>query len=123
MKLQHSQQGVTLFSIAFFLGLLAFVVLTTLKLFPVYMEAFTVESAVKGLEKKGEEYMGVLAVRDSLMKNFGINNVTLVKQDDIRITREDQVYMVDVDYEVRIPYIKNISLVLTFQNHAEVPAR
>jgi hypothetical protein len=112
-----------MFSIAFYLGLLAFVVLTVLKLFPVYMESFTVTSAVENLGKKTEPYSGVLDVRESLLKNFGINNVTLVSAQDISVRREDQKYLVDVDYEVRIPYIKNISLVMSFTNHTEVAAR
>jgi aspartate carbamoyltransferase regulatory subunit len=123
MKLQKSQKGVTMFSIAFYLGLLAFVVLTVLKLFPVYMENVTVASAVKNLESNREGYMGVLAVKQSLIKNFGINNVTMVPAEDIRVTRDNQTYMVDVNYEIRIPYIRNISLVISFENHAEVAAR
>jgi hypothetical protein len=124
MKLQKSQKGVTLASIAFFLLLLGFVVYTVLKLFPVYMEAFTVESSVMGLETdKNQEYMGAMSVRQALSRRFSINNVTTVSLDDISVTRENQIYMVDVNYEVRIPFFQNISLLLTFENHAEVPAR
>ncbi|MCW8919336.1 MAG: DUF4845 domain-containing protein [Gammaproteobacteria bacterium] len=123
IKSRKRQQGVTMISVAFFLGLLAFAVFTVLKLFPVYMESFTVASSVKNLENRTEEYMGAKAVRDALMKNFGVNNVTAVSAEDISVTREDQMYLVDVNYEVRIPYIKNLSLVVTFENHAEVPAR
>lgn len=124
IKLKQSQQGVTLMSIAFYLGLLAFVVMTTLKLFPVYMESLTIESSVQGLEDdKNAEYMGVLSVRKALLKRFGINNVTIVTKDDISVVREDQTYLVDVNYEVRIPYMANIELVLTFENHGEVAAR
>jgi hypothetical protein len=123
MRLQHVQQGATMISVAFFLGLLAFAVFTTLKLFPVYMESFAVASSVQNLEKKGEEYMGGVAVRDALLKNFSVNNVTSVTKDDIQVTRQDQMYIVDVNYEVRLPYIRNIDLVVSFENHAEVSAR
>lgn len=124
MKLQRSQKGVTLVSIAFYLGLLVFVVMTALKLFPIYMESYTVESSIKGMETdKSREYMGVMSVRDAVLKRFSINNVSIVTKEDISVTRDENVYNVDVDYEVRIPYILNIDLVLEFTNHAEVPAR
>jgi hypothetical protein len=123
MRLKQAQRGVTMISIAFYLGLLAFVVFTVLKLFPVYMESFTVASSVKALETSGEEYTGASAVRESLRKKMSFNNVTAVEKDDISVTREDQTYMVDVNYEVRIPFIKNVNLILSFENHAEVPAR
>jgi hypothetical protein len=123
MKLQRSQKGVTMLTIAFYLGLLAFVVLTALKLFPVYMESFSVASSVEAMNSAQEEYSGAMAVRIALLKKLGFNNVQNVTKDDISVTRENQVYMIDVNYEVRIPYIKNINLVVSFENHAEVPAR
>lgn len=123
MKLQKSQKGFTLASLSFFLLLLGFVVYTSLKLFPVYMEAFTVESSVKSLETdKNEEYVGPSAVRAALIRRFGVNNVRMVSLDDISVIREKNTLMVDVNYEVRLPYFKNIYLLLTFENHAEVPA-
>jgi hypothetical protein len=123
MKLQKSQQGFTMLSLAFYLGLLAFVVYTTLKLFPIYMEAFTVEASVEGLTTdKNKEYAGPMSVRSGVIKRLSINNVSTVSLDDIVVIREDKMYIVDVDYEVRIPFISNIDLVLSFENHAEVPA-
>ena len=121
MKLQKSQKGVTMVSLAFYLGLLAFVIFTVLKLFPVYMDSFSVESSVKGLETdRSKEYRGAGSVRTALLKRFSINNLTVVNHEDVVVKRDDELYIVDVDYEVRIPYIKNIELVLTFKNHAEV---
>ena len=121
MKLKQSQYGVTMVSLAFNLGLLAFVVFTALKLFPVYMEAFTVESSVESLETdKSREYNSPMQVRSGIIKRFAINNVSLVEVDDVVVVREDQLYIVDVDYDVRIPYIGNIDLVIKFENHAEV---
>jgi hypothetical protein len=123
MKLQKSQQGFTMLSLAFYLGLLAFVVFTTLKLFPVYMDAFTVESAVEGVTTdKNREYTSPMSVRTGILKRFEINNVRTLSHEDVVVTREDKMYIVDVDYEVRIPFIRNIDLVLSFENHAEVPA-
>jgi hypothetical protein len=123
MKLQKSQKGITMFTIAFYLGLLVFVALTVLKLFPVYMESFAVASSVNSMNSGQVEYSGALAVRSALMRKLGFNNVENVTMDDISVTRADRVYMIDVNYEVRIPYIKNINLIVSFENHAEVPAR
>lgn len=124
MKLERSQKGFTLASLSFVLLLIGFVVYTALKLFPVYMEAFTVKSSVASLETdKNQEFSGPSAVRQALSKRFGINNITTVSLDDISVTSEKGMFIVDVDYEVRIPYFRNINLLLTFENHAEVPSR
>lgn len=124
MKLQKQQRGITLIGIAFILALIAFVTFTVLKLFPVYMQNFSVQSSLQSMEgEKSREYLGAVAVRDGVIKRLDINNVTQVPKEDIRITRDGQTYNIDVDYEVRIPYFSNISLVITFNNHAEVDAR
>lgn len=124
MKLRKQQQGITLFGVAFTLILIGFVTFTVLKLFPVYMQNFSVRSSLENMEgEKSREYLGAVAVRDGVIKRLGINNVTQVDKENISITRDGQVYNIDVDYEVRIPYFSNISLVLTFKNHAEVSAQ
>lgn len=125
MKLQHSQRGVTLVSIAFYLGLLAFVVFTALKLFPVYMESFTITSSVEGLQAEGgaEAFVGAGAVKQAVVKRFGVNNISLVTGEDVIVVRDENIYTINVEYEVRIPFIKNIDLVLFFENNAEVLAR
>lgn len=124
MKLQHMQKGVTLTSLAFYLGLLGFAVFTALKLFPVYMDAFTIESSVKSLETdKTKEFSGAITVQRALFKRLSINNISSLNKDDVSVVREDNYYMVDVDYETRIPYMFNIDLVLSFAYNAKVPAR
>ncbi len=124
MKLQHRQKGFSLYSLSFYLGLLAFVVFTGLKLFPVYMESFSVESSVRSMEgDRGQAYTGALSVRSALAKRLRFNNVEEVTADDITVIRQDDMYIIDVDYEIRIPYIKNIELIVSFSHHGEVLAR
>ena len=122
MNCRKHQQGITLFGFALTLFLIGFIAFTTLKLFPVYMENYSIRSSLASLEKE-QEHMGAMAVRDTLIKRFGINNVTQVSADDVSVIRDGQLYLVDVDYEVRIPFIANISLLVSFKNHAEVPAK
>lgn len=124
MKMGKYQQGITIYGLAFILLFIGFVTFTTLKLFPVYMENFTIRASVESLQNEADQqYLGVLAVRTALLKRLSMNNVTQVSAEDISITRDGQVYSVDVDYEVRVPFIKNISLLVSFANHAEVAAR
>ena len=124
MKFRQHQKGFTLYSIAFYLLLLGFVVFTALKLFPVYMESFAIKSSVDSLNSEADaEFTGAREVKAVLLKRFGVNNITTVTNDDITVEREDQTYVVNVNYEVRIPYISNIELVLSFANRAEVNAR
>ena len=84
MKLHHTQQGFSFLSLSFYLFLIGFVVFNALKLFPVYMESFEIESSVRGLESdRGEPYTGAKSVRSSLLKKLGFNNVRSLKKENI----------------------------------------
>lgn len=119
MKLNHSQQGATFWSVAFILLLIGFVVFNVLKLLPIYLQSFSVESAVTSLETdRGQTFAGPMDVRTKLYKRLAINDVDIVEMNDITVTRENNYYLVVVDYEVRLPYFKNIDLLLSFKHTA-----
>jgi hypothetical protein len=122
MRLHNYQSGLTVWSFAFNLFLIGFAVFVALKLFPVYMEDFSIGTAVESLESDPEEFRGALSVRQALLKRFDINNITRVDKEQISIIRDNQEYLVDVNYEVEIPFIGNISLILRFEHNAVVRA-
>ncbi|MDH5784755.1 MAG: DUF4845 domain-containing protein [Chromatiales bacterium] len=123
MKLHHTQKGFTFWSVTITLLLIGFAVFNVLKLFPVYMESFEIESSVRGLETdRGQAYTGATAVRSAVLRSLQFNNVTSITKDEIIITRENQTYLIVVEYEVRLPYISNIDIVMSFKHQAEVPA-
>jgi hypothetical protein len=122
MQTNKYQKGLSLWSFSFNIFLLGVAVFIALKLFPIYMEDLSIGSAVESLETDSEEFRGALSVRDALLKRFDINNVTLVDKDKISITRDEQDYLVEVDYEVEVPFIGNISLIIRFEHSAVVRA-
>ncbi|HEY9149102.1 MAG TPA: DUF4845 domain-containing protein [Gammaproteobacteria bacterium] len=123
MTLEKTQHGATLWSVVFILFLIGFSVFVTLKLFPVYMEDFSIVSSLESLENDpAAEYLGAGKVKSAVMKRFGVNNVNVVSSEDVSITRDGNFYFVDVDYEVTVPFIGNISLLVTFSHSASVRA-
>jgi hypothetical protein len=123
MKQLKYQRGATPWTLLMGLAALGIVVFTALKLFPVYMQDFSVGSSVEGLESDPQEFHGPMSIRVALGKRFGINNVDQAGLDDISVTRNGQYYLVEVDYDVVIPYMANISLLLNFNHQASVPVR
>ncbi len=116
------QKGLTIWSFSFAMFLIGFTAFVVIKLFPVYMEDLSVGTAVESLESEPEEFRGALSVRAALIKRLEINNVTRVDKDKISITRDNQDYLIEVDYEVEVPFIGNISLLLRFEHSAVVRA-
>lgn len=122
MRLNKYQKGLSIWSFSFNMFLLGFAVFTAVKLFPVYMEDLAVGKVVKSLESDGEQYRGALSVRSALIKRLDVNNVTRVDKDRISITREQQEYLIEVSYEVKVDFIGNISLLLTFEHSSVAKA-
>ncbi|WP_303904961.1 DUF4845 domain-containing protein [Thiohalomonas denitrificans] len=119
---QHTrQQGITLISWIVILGVIAFLTMMVLKLFPIYIEHMAVNSSLESLASEGEP-MGPTEIRSKLVKRFNINDVKSVNRKNITIERGKGVYQVGIVYEVRTPFISNIDFVVSFDDHAEVRA-
>ncbi len=118
------QAGFTLWSLAFLLLFIGFLAFTVLKMFPVYMEDFNVSGALSAMESESKEYVGSMNVHQSVLKRLAVNNVTRVTSDDVSVVRDSdrQTYEIEVDYDVMIPYMGNVSLLLNFNHVVSVRA-
>lgn len=114
------QQGLTLMSILFILGLIGFFVLLTLKIVPIYLDHGKVKSALEALKATpGLESKGEFEIRDSLTKRFSINYVYDVKQDNITVVKHGNYVKVDIEYETVVPLVGNLSALAEFHDTIE----
>ncbi len=123
MKIMKRQRGMTGIGWLAILGLMSIIVLAALRLFPVYMDAMSIGSAVESLEKDADVFTGVNDVRSRLDKRFAINNIGFLTRDDVKITRDGSFYLVDVDYESRVPFMYNIDFVVSFSYSSKARSR
>ncbi len=114
------QQGLTLISIVFILGLIAFFVLLTLKIIPIYSDHGKVSNALKALKQTPELVSKSEAeIRESLSKRFSINYVYDVKNEDITVIKHGNYVKVDIEYETVVPLVSNLSLLAEFHDTIE----
>ncbi|MGZ8160605.1 MAG: DUF4845 domain-containing protein [Methylobacter sp.] len=115
------QQGLTLISLIFFLGLFGFFVLLTLKIVPIYLDHNKVKSALEAVKQMPDLQMkSEYEIRDSLNKRFNINYVYDVKQDDIKVLRHGNYVKVDIEYETVVNIAGNLSALAEFHDFFEV---
>lgn len=120
-KQWKKQEGMTGIGIAIILGLVAFFALIALRLFPIYMEHFSVTTHLGNLasdsatkNKSNEEIL------DKLNKSFQIDDVKNVKGEHVFIERHQGGGMtIAVEYEVRTPGIGNVDMVVSFVDEVE----
>ena len=120
MKRISTQSGLTLTSFIIVLCVVGFFIFIGMKLFPVYIEYYSVVVDMKGLASEPDvKQMSPVQVRDRLKRRFSMSYVESVKPENIKITREEG-YQLTVAYEVRRNLIYNLDFVAVFDKTVEL---
>lgn len=115
------QRGMTGIAMALILVMVAFFAMVILRLFPIYMEHFSVTSHLKTLASDaGASKKTNSEIISKLTKSFSIDDVKNVTEEHIFIERENGVVTVAVEYEVRTPAMSNIDMVVNFVDEVEL---
>ncbi|MGZ5028907.1 MAG: DUF4845 domain-containing protein [Methylobacter sp.] len=115
------QQGLTLISLIFILGLIGFFTLLTLKVVPIYLDHGKVKSALMALKESPDiKTMSESDIRLSLAKRFNINYVKDVTQDEIKVVKHGDYLKVDIEYETVVKLVSNLSVLAEFHDSFEV---
>jgi hypothetical protein len=116
MKRFGKQQGMTFIGLLVVLALVAFFAYIGIRLTPVYLEYFSVDSSLKSLAKEESQGLSANELKSRLMKRLEINNVARVNENDISVKSEARSKTVSVQYEVREPFYGNLSLLISFSD-------
>ena len=117
------QRGVTAVGWLIILALIGFFTLVTLKLLPIYIDGFSVTSALESLKNEHNvSSKSPAEIKNMIMKRLDINMVTDVERENIFIERSGGMMTVEIEYEVRKPMMGNVDIVVTYNNKVEFPA-
>ena len=120
-RLCKRQQGYTLISLIFILGIAAFFILLILKIGPIYLDHMKVINALAAIEKTTDvETLSEAEIRSSLDKRFNLNYVTDVKAQAMKVTKRGNYLKVEANYEVVEKIVGNISVLVEFHDVIEV---
>lgn len=81
---------------------------------PAYYDAYTIDKIIESLYRDGRAN-SINDFKRGLADRFQINNIRDKSPDDFEYTFEDRKLTVEVDYEVRRPFIGNLDVVMTFK--------
>lgn len=114
--MKRTQSGITLLGFIIVLAVVGLFAYVGMKLFPMYSEFYSVKSALKGLANEpGIANTDPAKIKDLLSRRFDISYVENLEPENVKITRVDSGWQMDVDYEVRKPLIANLDVVGKFQ--------
>jgi hypothetical protein len=120
MARSSKQGGMTLIGFVVVIAVVGVFFYVGMKLFPVYQEYYAVVTAMKGVQaENGVAQMPPERIRDLLFRRFAVGYVDSVKNEHVKITRQDG-YTLSIKYEVRRPLISNLDFVAKFDKTVEL---
>lgn len=113
--MKRTQSGITLIGFLVVLAVAGFFAYVGMKLFPMYQEFYSVKSALKGLSNEpGIATADPAKIQDLFFRRLYINYSDNVKPENVKLSRGDRGWKMEVNYEVRKPMIYNIDVVGKF---------
>jgi hypothetical protein len=113
MKIRK-QNGLTLIGFVFVLSFAIFIAFIGMKIGPIYMEYFSVVSAMDGVaSERGSARLSPYDIRVKVLNRLYVSYSENVKEQHIKLTRGNGVNL-RVAYEVRKPVIGNLDVVAKF---------
>lgn len=123
MKNIAKQQGISVMGALFGLVLVGFFASIGFKVLPHYMDNKALVKMINAVDRDsgGVQIRSVGEFYTHLNKNMGVNNIRdLNAADIVEIRSEGPDFYVDMKYEVREPILKNIDLVVKFEQKFRV---
>lgn len=108
------QLGVTLLGLLVGAFIVAIVALIGMKMFPEYLEAHAVATAVNKVAASASPESTVKQVREAFDRQANVDYISTITGADLEVTKEAGSIVLSYSYEKRIPLIANVSLLLDF---------
>ena len=122
--MKRKQSGLSLVGFLVVLAVVGFAAYVGMKLFPMYQEYYSVQSAMKGLANEpGVADMDPAKVQDLFFRRLYINYSENVKPQNVKFERIEGGWKMRVNYEVRRPLIGNLDVVGRFDKTQDLTRR
>lgn len=119
---RHKQQGMTALGWLIVLALIGFFALVTIRVTPMYLEAFNVSGALESLKNEPlVTQKSVAEIHSLLQRRFDVNDIKSVNpKTDVKIDKQEGVLKVTIAYESRTHLLGNLDVVGVFNKHIEI---
>ncbi len=114
--MRYHQRGLALSSFLAVCVLVVFALIVSFKLVPAYIEEYTITRIFRQIASNPDFKNATAAdVRAAFGRQTAIDRVEAISAQDIQVTRESGVLVIRTQYQVVIPLIGNVSLLVDFK--------
>ncbi|VAX09927.1 hypothetical protein MNBD_GAMMA26-1465 [hydrothermal vent metagenome] len=118
LKKQQGMSGSGIMTVMVLIGFFAYLVM---QISPAYMENNSVKDIVNNIKEDPLTVkMSTREIRTSIMRRLIINSIRDIKKEHIEIKKSGGKLTVNIEYEVRRPMFKNLSVVMAFKESMEL---
>lgn len=112
----HKQQGMTFIGLVLMVAGIVFVAVIAMKMVPTYIEYAAVKKAIKKVSNEsGFSEMTPKEIKDSFGRSATIDDIKSINENDLVISRGDAGTVVEVEYQVVVPLVANVSALIDFK--------
>ncbi|NHZ38080.1 DUF4845 domain-containing protein [Massilia rubra] len=105
------QQGISLVGLIFVLGIITFIAMFAMKVFPTFLEYRSVKAGVLSAKRADGT---VREIQIAFDKHADINSINSIKGNELIITKDTGETQVAFAYTARIPLITNVTLMIDY---------
>ncbi|AOE50398.1 DUF4845 domain-containing protein [Kangiella sediminilitoris] len=110
------QGGMTAAGWLIIMGIVLFFMYLAIKLVPAYMEFFSIKSSIESVALETSSSSSKSEIERLISGRFNINNIDIIKADDVDIKEITGGRALYVEYESRIALFGNVSALLEFKH-------
>ncbi|MFT5548169.1 MAG: hypothetical protein ACI9CO_000083 [Candidatus Azotimanducaceae bacterium] len=114
-RFKKKQKGLSSFGLIIVIGLFALLIISLLKVFPMYYENYKVKAVLESLRQNSD--IDPESKRDiwgALSKGLYVQGVEIVKREDVDMSRKNGKTTIDISYETRDSYFGNLFIGAVF---------
>lgn len=114
------QQGMTFIGLVLMVAGVVFIAVIGMKLVPSYIEYASIKKAIKKVSNEsGFNEMSTKDIKSSFEKSATIDDIKSITPNDLVISRTDSGTSIEVEYQVVVPLVANVSALIDFKasNH------
>jgi hypothetical protein len=114
-RFKKKQKGLSGFGLIIVIGLFALLIISLLKVFPMYYENYKVKAVLESLRQNSD--IDPESKRDiwgALSKGLYVQGVEIVKREDVDMSRKNDKTTIDISYETRDSYFGNLFIGAAF---------
>jgi hypothetical protein len=118
---RHSQKGITTAGWIIIIAIFGSIVLTGLKILPMYLDYFNVQTVMDSVAN--DPSIDAKSKRDlwsAISKRLVINQVRYIKRENVSFSRKEGITTITVEYDVQKPYIAQLYLGAKFTYKVEI---